>query len=192
MITACKTVSILDSMFCSYRFPVLNHISFNTQSLYLLSSVYPSMFLIYSSFCCCFAKMRRRMDRNSLKMHTSSLSECCIWRSTVNVLDVFPTKLWIFFGPENHVCLFSRDICIIGCSFIFLILGTIFFLKKGPLRFSNCWHKKRNAFLQEPLLQKPLEQSDGYCYSARDSYFFWKENQRDFFFFCEVILDHCE
>ena len=157
MITDCKTVSILDSMFCSYRFPVLNHISFNTQSLYLLGSVYPSMFLINSSFSCCFAKMRRRLDGISLKMHTSSLSECCIWRSTVNVSEVLLHKIMVFFRSWKPCLVIVTWHLHNRMFFHFFHHWNDLFVKKGASSVFELLAQKREILsFKSHSLQKPL------------------------------------
>ena len=85
MITPYKNMLSLVGMFFLYRYSVLRHISCNTHSLFLLDSVYPSMFLNFSRACCCFAKLREAMDGTFLKMRSWLLWECCIWVNTVDL-----------------------------------------------------------------------------------------------------------
>ena len=84
-------------MFFSYRYSVLHHISSNIQSAYQLDSVNFSMFLMYSSSYCCFAKIGKAMDWTPSKMHATSLCECSTWRSTVSVLEFLLHKFVVFF-----------------------------------------------------------------------------------------------
>ena len=171
MITACKTVSFLDSKFCSYRYSVLNHISSNTHSLFLLDSVYLSMFLIFSRSCCCFAKLREAMDGTSLKMHNLLLWECCIWRNTVDLQGFLLHKVLVLLAPCFVIV--TRHLHI-RMFFHLFHLWNVLVLKMNLVVFRLIAKKTERFFPRLVCSINLFKQSNGCSYIARGSYLFRK------------------
>ena len=163
-------------MFFSYRYSVLHHISSNIQSAYQLDSVNFSMFSMYSSSFCCFAKIGKAMDRTHSKMHATSLCECSTWRSTVNVLEILLHKFMVFFAPEYLVWLLLLDIFKIYLSF-----DRSIFINRAS---SNCnlLAQKREILFSRVACSKNLFNNQMAIAMLQEIPFFSQKNQKRNFF----------